>query len=240
MLEASLLQVRDLRVHFGSFEALRGVSLDVRRGEVVVLLGANGAGKSTLFRALSGLCRPAGGTVTLEGTDVTGRPAHRLVAGGIAQAPEGKHLFPELSVEKNLRLGAYVRRRRPEAVRASMDEVFDLFPVLREKARDSAGTLSGGQQQMLAIGRALMAEPRLLLLDEPSLGLAPLIVAEVFASIRKIHARGTSVLLAEQNAYAALEVADRGYVMEAGSIVLEGARESLMDNPDVRRAYVGV
>jgi branched-chain amino acid transport system ATP-binding protein len=235
-----LLQVRDLSVCFGSFYALRGVSLEVGPGEVVVLLGANGAGKSTLFRTLSGLCRPTAGSVLLEGTDVTGLPAHALVARGIAQAPEGKHLFPEISVEKNLRLGAYARRRDPEGVRQGLEEVLELFPVLRQKARDAAGTLSGGQQQMLAIGRALMAKPRLLLLDEPSLGLAPLVVEEVFASIRKIHAQGTSLLLAEQNAHAALRVADRGYVVEEGAVVLEGARDALMDNPDVRRAYIGV
>jgi branched-chain amino acid transport system ATP-binding protein len=237
---AAMLEVRDVSVRYGTFEALRGVSLRVDAGEVVVLLGANGAGKSTLFRALSGLVAPTSGVVLLEGRDVTCLPAHRLVAAGIAQAPEGKHLFPEASVAKNLRLGGYVRRREPSVVRATMEEVFDLFPVLREKESDAAGTLSGGQQQMLAIGRALMARPRLLLLDEPSLGLAPLVVEEVFASIAKINERGTSVLLAEQNAHAALKVARRGYVIEEGSVVLEGTHDSLMDNPEVRRAYIGV
>ena len=237
---APLLEVRDLVVRYGTFEALRGVSLRIRAGEVVVLLGANGAGKSTLFRALSGLVAPASGTVALEGRDITHQPAHRLVAAGIAQAPEGKHLFTEASVAKNLRLGGYVRRKEPEAVRTAMEEVYDLFPVLREKADDPAGTLSGGQQQMLAIGRALMAQPRLLLLDEPSLGLAPLVVEEVFDSIARINRGGTSVLLAEQNAHAALKVAGRGYVIEEGSVVLEGTDENLMDNPEVRRAYIGV
>jgi branched-chain amino acid transport system ATP-binding protein len=237
---AAMLEVRDVSVYYGTFEALRGVSLRIDAGEVVVLLGANGAGKSTLFRALSGLVAPTSGTVLLEGRDVTCLPAHRLVAAGIAQAPEGKHLFPEASVAKNLRLGGYVRRREPEVVRATMEEVFGLFPVLREKESDAAGTLSGGQQQMLAIGRALMARPRLLLLDEPSLGLAPLVVEEVFASIAKINERGTSVLLAEQNAHAALKVAGRGYVIEEGSVVVEGTRDTLMDNPEVRRAYIGV
>ena len=236
----SMLEVRDLAVRYGSFEALRGVSLRLDAGEVVVLLGANGAGKSTLFRALSGLVASSGGSVLLEGRDVTRLPAHELVAAGIAQAPEGKHLFPEASVAKNLRLGGYVRRKEPEAVRATMEEVFGLFPVLREKASDPAGTLSGGQQQMLAIGRALMAAPRLLLLDEPSLGLAPLVVDEVFDSIAEINQRGTSVLLAEQNAHAALRVAGRGYVIEEGSVVLEGTHDTLMDNPEVRRAYIGV
>jgi branched-chain amino acid transport system ATP-binding protein len=235
-----MLEVRDLSVCYGTFEALRGVSVRLEAGEVVVLLGANGAGKSTLFRAISGLAVPAAGAVLLAGRDVTRLPAHRLVAAGIAQAPEGKHLFPEASVAKNLRLGGYVRRKEPEVVRSAMEEVYDLFPVLREKANDPAGTLSGGQQQMLAIGRALMARPRLLLLDEPSLGLAPLVVDEVFDSIAKINERGTSVLLAEQNAHAALKVAGRGYVIEEGSVVMEGTHDALMDNPEVRRAYIGI
>ncbi len=237
---ASMLAVRDLVVRYGTFEALRGVTIDVTAGEIVVLLGANGSGKSTLFRAISGLVSPAEGSVLLEGRDVTRLPAHRLVAEGIAQAPEGKHLFPEASVAKNLRLGAYVRRKEPESVRETLEEVYGLFPVLREKGDDAAGTLSGGQQQMLAIGRALMARPRLLLLDEPSLGLAPLVVDEVFASIEKINQRGTSVLLAEQNAHVALKVAGRGYVIEEGSVVVQGTRDMLMDNPEVRRAYIGV
>ena len=235
-----MLEVESLTVRFGSFVALDGVSLTVEQGEVVVLLGANGAGKSTLFKALSGLVMPTGGTIRLEGRDVTRSPAHVRVAEGIAQAPEGKHLFRDLSVRKNLRLGGYVRRKDPEALSRTMGEVFELFPVLRDKAEEPAGTLSGGQQQMLAIGRALMAGPKLLLLDEPSLGLAPLVVQEVFRSIAEINARGTSVLLAEQNAHAALKVARRGYVMEEGTVALEGVREDLMDNPDVRRAYIGV
>jgi branched-chain amino acid transport system ATP-binding protein len=235
-----MLEVRGLCVRYGTFDALRDVSVRLDRGEVVVLLGANGAGKSTLLRAISGLARPVAGTVLFEGRDVTRLPAHRLVAEGIAQAPEGKHLFPEASVAKNLRLGGYVRRHEPDAVHAAMEEVCDLFPVLREKAGDPAGTLSGGQQQMLAIGRALMARPRVLLLDEPSLGLAPLVVEEVFASIAKINARGTSVLLAEQNAHAALKVAARGYVIEDGSVVFQGTHDILMNNPEVRRAYIGV
>jgi len=235
-----MLEVRDLSVCFGSFYALSGVSVDIMAGEIVVLLGANGAGKSTLFRTISGLNRPVAGTIRLEDRDVTSWPAHKLVAAGIAQAPEGKHLFPEVSVAKNLRLGAYVRRKDPEKVAASMEEVFGLFPVLKEKEHDAAGTLSGGQQQMLAIGRALMAKPRLLLLDEPSLGLAPLVVEEVFDSILKINEGGTSVLLAEQNAHAALKVAHRGYVIEEGRVAVEGEREELMGNEDVRKAYIGV
>lgn len=235
-----MLEIRSLSVRFDSFYALREVSLDVDEGEIVVLLGANGAGKSTLFRAISGLHPPASGSIHFEGREVTRLPAHRLVSEGVAQAPEGKHLFPESSVRKNLILGGYVRRDQPDVVQQTMDEVYDLFPVLKEKARDPAGNLSGGQQQMLAIGRALMARPRLLLLDEPSLGLAPLVVDEVFESILEINARGTSVLLAEQNANAALKVAGRGYVIEEGRVAIEGDREELMDNPEVRKAYIGV
>lgn len=235
-----LLVVDSLSVCFGSFFALRDVELSIREGEIVVLLGANGAGKSTLFRTISGLHPPAQGSIRFENHDVTDWPSHRRVERGIAQAPEGTHLFPASSVRKNLILGGYVRRREPEEVRQTMQEVFELFPVLRKKAEDPAGTLSGGQQQMLAVGRALMARPRLLLLDEPSLGLAPLVVEEVFRSIVEVNARGTSIFLAEQNAHAALRVARRGYLIEEGSVVLEGDREVLLDNPEVRKAYIGV
>lgn len=237
---ALMLEVERLGVRFGSFYAVRDVDITVREGEIVVLLGANGAGKSTLFRALGGLHALASGRIRFGGQDVTRWPSHRLVRAGIAQAPEGKHLFPEISVRKNLLLGAYVRRRDAAGVQKSLDEVFGLFPVLRQKANDAAGTLSGGQQQMLAIGRALMAAPRLLLLDEPSLGLAPLVVDEVFASILEINRHGTGILIAEQNAHAALKIAGRGYVIEEGTVALEGDREALVDNPDVRRAYIGV
>ena len=235
-----MLELKGVSVQFGTFLALRQVSVSVAEGEIVVLLGANGAGKSTLFRAVSGLERPSEGTIYFDGQDMSRLPAHRIVREGVAHAPEGKHLFTEASVRKNLLLGAYVRRRDPAGVEASMDEVFDLFPMLRTKAGDAAGTLSGGQQQMLSIGRALMARPRLLLLDEPSLGLAPLVVEEVFESILEINRRGTAVFLAEQNAHAALKVAQRGYVIESGSVALEGDRDTLVDNPEVRRAYIGV
>ena len=235
-----MLELKGVSVQFGSFLALRKVSVSVAEGEIVVLLGANGAGKSTLFRAVSGLERPSEGTIYFDGQDMSRLPAHRIVREGVAHAPEGKHLFTEASVRKNLLLGAYVRRRDPAGVEASMDEVFDLFPMLRTKAGDAAGTLSGGQQQMLSIGRALLARPRLLLLDEPSLGLAPLVVEEVFESILEINRRGTAVFLAEQNAHAALKVAQRGYVIESGSVALEGDRDTLVDNPEVRRAYIGV
>jgi len=236
----SMLELKGVSVQFGSFLALRQVTVSVREGEIVVLLGANGAGKSTLFRAISGLERPSEGTIHFDGRDLTRMPAHRIVREGVAQAPEGKHLFIEASVRKNLLLGAYVRRGEPAAVQESMNEVFDLFPMLRTKAGDAAGTLSGGQQQMLSIGRALMARPRLLLLDEPSLGLAPLVVEQVFEAILEINRRGTTVFLAEQNAHAALKVAQRGYVIESGTVAMEGDRDTLVDNPEVRRAYIGV
>ena len=235
-----MLELKGVSVQFGTFLALRQVSVSVAEGEIVVLLGANGAGKSTLFRAVSGLERPSEGTIYFDGQDMSRLPAHRIVREGVAHAPEGKHLFTEASVRKNLLLGAYVRRKDPAGVQESMEEVFDLFPMLRAKAGDAAGTLSGGQQQMLSIGRALMARPRLLLLDEPSLGLAPLVVEEVFESILEINRRGTAVFLAEQNAHAALKVAKRGYVIESGSVAIEGDRDTLVDNPEVRRAYIGV
>ena len=235
-----MLELKGVSVQFGTFLALRQVSVSVAEGEIVVLLGANGAGKSTLFRAVSGLERPSEGTIHFDGQDISRLAAHRIVREGVAHAPEGKHLFTEASVRKNLLLGAYVRRKDPAGVPESMEEVFDLFPMLRTKAGDAAGTLSGGQQQMLSIGRALMARPRLLLLDEPSLGLAPLVVEEVFESILEINRRGTAVFLAEQNAHAALKVAKRGYVIESGSVAIEGDRDTLVDNPEVRRAYIGV
>lgn len=235
-----MLELEGVCVRFGTFEALRRVSLRVGPGEIVVLLGANGAGKSTLFRAISGLTPVTEGSVRFEGEEIGGLPPHAIVSRGIAQSPEGKHLFPAASVRKNLILGAYVRRKERDEVRASLDEVFGLFPALREKANHAAGTLSGGQQQMLSIGRALMAKPKLLLMDEPSLGLAPLVVEEVFASIRRINAGGTMVLLAEQNAHAALQVAARGYVIESGSVAIEGTSHELLDNREVRRAYIGI
>ena len=235
-----MLELKGVSVQFGTFLALRQVSVSVAEGEIVVLLGANGAGKSTLFRAVSGLERPSEGTIHFDGQDISRLAAHRIVREGVAHAPEGKHLFTEASVRKNLLLGAYVRRKDPAGVQESMEEVFDLFPMLRAKAGDATGTLSGGQQQMLSIGRALMARPRLLLLDEPSLGLAPLVVEEVFESILEINRRGTAVFLAEQNAHAALKVAKRGYVIESGSVAIEGDRDTLVDNPEVRRAYIGV
>jgi branched-chain amino acid transport system ATP-binding protein len=234
-----MLHVTNLTVALGGFLAAREVNLDVREHELVVLLGANGAGKSTIFRALSGISRPdAKSRIEFFGRDITRLSPRRIVDAGITQCPEGRRLFPALSVEINLRLGAYRCRDEREIARR-MEAAFDLFPVLRQRASAPAGSLSGGQQHMVAIGRALMAQPKLLLLDEPSLGLAPLVVRQVLAAIAEINRGGTMVLLAEQNAYAALEIAHRGYVLENGRIVLEGAAADLVAHADVKRAYIG-
>ncbi|MCA3747527.1 MAG: ABC transporter ATP-binding protein [Rubrobacter sp.] len=234
-----MLEVSNLSVRFGEFEALRAVDLAVREGELVVLLGANGSGKSTLFRTISGLIEPAAGEIRFKGRNIAGWPANAVVKAGIAQSPEGRHLFPELSVLKNLKLGAYLRRRDRAGVQRTLEEVYELFPVLREKRHDPAGSLSGGQQQMVAVGRALMARPELLILDEPSLGLAPMVVRQVLDAISRINEAGVTVLLAEQNARAALSIAHRGYVIEGGVITVWGSKEELLNNDEVRRAYMG-
>jgi branched-chain amino acid transport system ATP-binding protein len=234
-----MLRVARLEVAYGQVQALRGVSLHVDAGETVCLIGANGAGKSSLLNAVSGLVTPAGGRVELDGRAVpAGTPAHRLVRQGVVQIPEGRQLFMELSVRENLRLGAYAVGWS-RAARDTLDEVYTAFPVLRERAAQPAGALSGGEQQMLAIGRALMARPRLLLIDEPSLGLAPLVVEEVFARIQAIGRRGVPILLVEQNAAMALAVASRGYVLQTGRIVLEGTSAALRESAEVKRAYLG-
>ena len=235
-----MLDVSRVSVRFGEFAALTDVSLSAGDGEIVVLLGANGAGKSTLFRALIGLVRLSGGTIRCGGEDVTGQPAHAIVRRGIALAPEGRHLFPQLSVKKNLLLGAYTLTAGRERVAQGIDEACALFPVIRDKLGAPAGALSGGQQQMVALARALMARPRLLLLDEPSLGLAPLVVQQLLDAIRAINAGGTTILLAEQNAQAALGIATRGYVLENGRVVLQGSRDALLGNEGVKRAYLGL
>jgi branched-chain amino acid transport system ATP-binding protein len=234
-----MLEISDLNVRYGEFLALRGVSLNVQEGELTVVLGANGAGKSTLFRAINGLLKPTSGKIEFCGANIAGRPANAVVKAGIAQSAEGRHLFPELSVQKNLTLGAYLRRRDRAGVKSSLERVNELFPILRDKRNDPAGSLSGGQQQMVAIGRALMAEPKLLILDEPSLGLAPLITKQMLDAVVEINHDGITVLLAEQNAQAALGIADKGYVIENGSVTLEGTRDELMNNSEVRRAYLG-
>lgn len=233
-----MLSFEQVTLHYGSFRALGGVDLHADEGELVVLLGANGAGKSSLFLAASGLQR-AGGSIRFRDRQLVGMKPSQIVAAGVVHCPEGRKLFPGMSVLKNLTLGAYVHRSDEAGNRRRLDEVFALFPILDEKKGDAAGSLSGGQQQMVAIGRALMGRPRALLLDEPSLGLAPLVVAQVFDVIRRINADGTTVVLAEQNAYAALKIAHRAYVLEAGRIVMEGAPEAMLGDDAVRRAYIG-
>ncbi|SEM91632.1 ABC transporter ATP-binding protein [Lihuaxuella thermophila] len=234
-----MLKLIDVTVKYGSSTALHSVNLEVNQGELVVLLGANGAGKSTIFRTISGLLKPVSGQVAFMGQSIGGWSPDRIVKAGIVQCPEGRNLFPEMSVLKNLTLGAYIHRKDKAGIARSLQNIYELFPVLYEKKEQPAGSLSGGQQQMVAIARALMARPKLLLLDEPSVGLAPLIVEQMFKTIEKINRDGTSVLLAEQNAFAALQIARRGYVIENGHLVLEGARETLCDNEEVRRAYIG-
>ena len=235
---AVLLSVDGLTSHYGRIQALRGVSLEVRRGEIVTLVGANGAGKTTLLRTISGVRPASAGSIRLEGRDITRMPAPARVAAGIAQSPEGRQIFAPLTVDDNLRLGAYLRRDRE--IEDDRERIFDLFPVLRDFRRRPAGSLSGGQQQMLAIGRALMSRPRLLLLDEPSLGLAPILVDQVFSAIARLRRDGLTVLLVEQNAFAALELADRGYVLETGAIRLSGRAADLLADDAVREAYLGV
>ena len=233
-----LLQVEGLDVYYGAVHALKGVTLGARAGEIVTLIGANGAGKSTLLRTLSGLIRARAGKIEFDGRDLTRVPAHEIVALGISQSPEGRMVFANLTVEDNLELGAY-RRKDRAGIRADRDQVYQLFPRLLERRRQPAGTLSGGEQQMLAIGRALMSRPRLLLLDEPSLGLAPLLVREIFKTIREINQRGVTVLLVEQNAHMALSIAGRGYVLETGHVRFEDEARRLLENEDVKRAYLG-
>jgi branched-chain amino acid transport system ATP-binding protein len=233
-----MLEIENLAVGYGEVEVLEGCTLHVARGEIVALLGANGAGKTTLMRAISRLIEPKAGRIVFEGADVTHAPAPRVVEAGIAQVPEGRKLWPDMAVEENLLLGAYPQRARAQLA-ATLAEVYELFPRVRERRRQIAGTLSGGEQQMVAIGRALMSRPSLLMFDEPSLGLAPKIVSEVFAAIRAINERGTPVLLVEQNVAGALELAARGYILETGRIVSEGTRAELFASEAVRKAYLG-
>jgi len=233
----ALLTVRGLDVYYGAVHALKGVDLEVRAGEIVTLIGANGAGKSTLLRTISGLVRPRGGTMTFDGRDLSRIPPHDIVVAGISHAPEGRAVFANLTVEDNLTLGAY--RRHDPQVGADMEKMYALFPRLSERKKQPAGTMSGGEQQMLAIARALMSRPRLLLLDEPSLGLAPLLVADIFRTIVEINREGTTILLVEQNANQALRVAHRGYVLETGKVALADDAANLLANPAVKEAYLG-
>jgi len=234
-----MLEIVDLVVGYGEVRVLEGCTLNVKRGEVVALLGANGAGKTTLMRAISRLVDPSAGSIVFDGRDVTRASAPSVVEAGIAQVPEGRKLWPDMSVEENLLLGAYAARARPR-LRETLEEVYALFPRVRERRRQMAGTLSGGEQQMVAIGRGLMSRPSLLMLDEPSLGLAPKIVAEVFAAVAAISAVGTTVLLVEQNVAGALALATRGYILETGRIATEGTRAELLASDTVKKAYLGL
>lgn len=234
-----MLEIKDLVVSYGTIAALHGISLKVEKGTIVTLIGANGAGKSTTLRAISGLVKAKSGTITFNGGDITNLPAHKIVAKGLAQSPEGRMVFGNLTVKENLQLGAYLRRDKAEIAK-DLDYVYGLFPRLREREKQDAGTLSGGEQQMLAIARALMSKPSCLMLDEPSLGIAPLLVAKIFETIAEINRTlGLTILLVEQNANLALEVSHRGYVLETGKIILEDEAKALRENPAIRAAYLG-
>jgi branched-chain amino acid transport system ATP-binding protein len=234
----SLLQVKGLHIAYGGINAVKGIDLSVNEGELVALIGANGAGKTTTLKAIAGLLQPASGSVHYRGIDVTGQPSFSLVEQGLALVPEGRGVFGRLTVEENLDMGAYIRRDRA-AVKRDLARAYALFPRLHERRKQTAGTLSGGEQQMLAIARALMSTPKLLLLDEPSMGLAPLMVQRIFETVRRVAQEGVTVLLVEQNAKLALELSHRGYVMESGAITLSDRAQALLDNPQVRRAYLG-
>jgi branched-chain amino acid transport system ATP-binding protein len=233
----ALLEVRDIRTRYGSIEALKGISLTVEEAEVVTLIGSNGAGKTTTLRSISGLTPAGKGTITFAGEDITRVPAHEIVGRGIALAPEGRHCFPRMTVLENLELGAH--QRRGPGIAADFKRVYELFPLLKERERQKAGTMSGGEQQMLAIGRALMAQPKLLMLDEPSLGIAPLVVQRIYQTIAEINSSGVAILLVEQNANYALEASSRGYVLETGRVALANDSASLRNDPEVQRAYLG-
>ena len=231
-----ILSIHDLSVNYGGIEAVKGISFDVHEGEIVTLIGANGAGKSSTLRTIAGLVKPSGGTINFRGDNITGRDATTIVKKGITLVPEGRHIFPDLTVLENLKVGAYLRS---DDISGDIQWVYDLFPRLRERSWQAGGTLSGGEQQMLAVGRALMARPRLIMMDEPSLGLAPLVVRDIFEIIRQINHQGVSILLIEQNANMALKVADSAYVMETGCITLSGAGKDLLNNEAVKKAYLG-
>ncbi len=234
----AMLEVRDLNVFFGVIQAIKNVSFDVNQGEVVALIGANGAGKTTTLHTVTGLLPAASGTITLDGKDLGKVPAHKIVSMGMAHVPEGRRVFAQLSVYDNLKLGAFTRKDKKE-IEESLEMVFESFPRLQERRNQVAGTLSGGEQQMLAMGRALMSKPRIILMDEPSMGLSPLYVTEIFEIIKKIKSEGTTVLLVEQNANMALQVADRAYVLETGKIIMDGKASDLMNDERVRKAYLG-
>ena len=232
-----ILELQDLHVSYGGIQALKGISLQVEQGQIVSLIGANGAGKSTTLRAISGLERANAGKIIYNGQDITGKPSKYMVEQGLIMVPEGRRIFPDMTVLENLKIGAYLRRDKE--INKDIQYMYELFPRLKERAWQMAGTLSGGEQQMLAVGRALMSHPKLLMMDEPSLGLAPLVVRDIFRIIERIRESGVTVLLIEQNANAALKIADRGYVLETGTIALEGTGNELLSNPAVRAAYLG-
>jgi branched-chain amino acid transport system ATP-binding protein len=235
-----LLKMREVETYYGSAQALKGISLEIKKGELITILGANGAGKTTLLRTISGLNEPRRGWIEFEGQKIDRLSPDDIVKLGISHCPEGRKLFPQMTVFKNLTLGAYVRRGDQHGIRETMEGVFDLFPVLKERQQQLAGTLSGGEQQMLVIGRALMSKPKLLMLDEPSLGIAPLLVDRIFEVIKDINQRGTTILLVEQNAAIALSIADHGYVMETGEVVLSGEAKQLLSEEKVKQAYLGL
>jgi branched-chain amino acid transport system ATP-binding protein len=236
--DSKLLEIDSLNVYYGAIHALKGISFYIKKGEIVTLIGANGAGKSTTINTVSGLLKPKKGTITFEGKRLDRLPPHKIVESGISQAPEGRKIFPNLSTLENLDLGAYCRKDK-EGIKKDFELVFSLFPRLKERMKQNAGTLSGGEQQMLSIGRALMSHPKLLLLDEPSLGLAPILVKSIFNTILEINQQGTTILLVEQNAHMALQIAHRGYVLETGRIVLEDTAQNLLNNQQVKEAYLG-
>ena len=232
----SLLYIDDLRVSYGGIEAIKGISITVEKGEIVTLIGANGAGKSTTLRAISGLVPLKSGTITYDGSVISGQSPQKIVSEGICMVPEGRRVFPNLTVQENLRIGAYLRK---DDIQPDIDHVYQLFPRLKERSWQLAGTLSGGEQQMLAVGRALMMRPKLLMMDEPSLGLAPLVIRDIFKIIQTLHDEGITILLVEQNANAALRIADSAYVLETGSITMHGTGKQLLDDPKVKEAYLG-
>ncbi|MFI1567370.1 ABC transporter ATP-binding protein [Streptomyces sp. NPDC020490] len=234
----ALLEVEDLRVAYGKIEAVKGISFTVEAGQVVTLIGTNGAGKTTTLRTLSGLLKPSSGKIIFDGRPLNGVPAHKIVALGLAHSPEGRHIFPRLSIEENLQLGAFLRKDK-EGIDKDIQRAYDLFPILGERRKQAAGTLSGGEQQMLAMGRALMSQPKLLMLDEPSMGLSPIMMQKIMSTIVELKSQGTTILLVEQNAQAALSLADQGHVMEVGNIVLSGTGQDLLHDESVRKAYLG-
>ncbi|WP_069811864.1 ABC transporter ATP-binding protein [Streptomyces sp. TP-A0874] len=234
----ALLEVEDLRVAYGKIEAVKGISFTVEAGQVVTLIGTNGAGKTTTLRTLSGLLKPVSGRIVFDGQPLNGIPAHKIVALGLAHSPEGRHIFPRLSIAENLQLGAFLRKDA-DGIEKDVQRVYELFPILGERRKQASGTLSGGEQQMLAMGRALMSRPKLLMLDEPSMGLSPIMMQKIMQTIAELKAEGTTILLVEQNAQAALSLADQGHVMETGRVALSGTGEALMHDESVRKAYLG-